>query len=245
MTGSLDGTETNKLVLEGLFGQAKQIVTTAELIDRKVLANLNVKMLILKHPESVCKDVTSVKDYHYEIAKIVSSNERNNYICKLALGLAEENKNVMILYQYVDDHGILLYDKIIQSTDDTPKYIIHGKIKAEIREQTRQAIIASDRSITVASMGCFAEGINIPNLDYLILASPTKSRVKVMQMIGRVLRRTETKHECIVFDIVDDLMYKNRINYTMKHYRERLKYYTEENFKYTQYKINLTDLSTK
>ena len=169
----------------------------------------------------------------------MASDTRNDYICKLASALADEDKNVMILYQYVEDHGIMMYDKLQNLTGSSPKYLIHGKIKPDEREDIRQLIIGSNKSVTVASMGCFSEGINIPNLDYLICSSPTKSRIRVMQMIGRVLRRTETKHECTVFDVVDDMIYKNKINFTMKHYRERLKYYTEEHFNYTQYRIQL------
>ena len=236
MTGSLDGTKTNKMVLEGLFGKYQKIVSTSELINQGVLADLKIKVCLLKHDAETCKSVKQVNEYHNELATLVASKKRNDFISKLALGL---DGNVLILYQLVEDHGVLLYDSIKSMTNDIDVYLVHGKIKPDEREQIRLQVNNKKRSITVASMGCFAEGINIPNLNYMILASPTKSRIRVMQMIGRVLRKTDRKNHSVVFDIADDLSVKNYRNFTLKHYVERLKYYNEENFDYQQYKVDL------
>lgn len=237
MTGSLDGTQTNQMVLEGLFGAHKKIVSTTELIDQGYLADLEIKVLLLKHNKETSKDVLSANDYHYELAKIVSNESRNNFIADLALKIGG---NVLVLYQLVDAHGGILYNLIRhKNTQGIDVHYIHGKIKADVREEIRLEVNDKYSSIIVASMGCFAEGINLPNLDYLILASPTKSRVRVMQMIGRVLRRTDRKNKCVVFDIADDMSNGKKQNFTLRHYKERLRYYAEENFKYSQFRINL------
>lgn len=240
MTGSLDGTQTNQMVLEGLFGPHKKVVTTSELIERGVLADLKIRVMLLKHKPDTCREVKAMNDYQFERAKIVACDARNEFLCNLAMSL---EGNVLVLYQLVDAHGKVLYDilqsKVAKSDHKIDVNLIHGKVEAEEREAIRVGVNDKYRSITVASMGCFAEGINIPNLDYLILASPTKSRVRVMQMIGRVLRKTERKNKCVVFDLADDLSSGKYQNFTLRHYKERLRYYSEENFNYSQYKVEL------
>ena len=237
-TGSLDGTLTHKMVLEGLFGPYVKHVSTAELIDKKVLSDLLIRVMLIKHDEETSKDVALNKDYHHELATLVANEKRNDLIAKIASSL---EGNVLVLYQFVEKHGAILYDKIknLSVDHDKPVYFIHGKIESTEREDVRLDVNKRKYSVTVASMGCFAEGINIPNLDYIVLASPTKSRIRVMQMIGRGLRRTDSKNECVVIDLADDLSYRKRQNFTLKHYAERLKYYNEENFRYTQHRIEL------
>jgi superfamily II DNA or RNA helicase len=173
-TGTLDGTQTHKLVLEGLFGRSKQFVKTRELIDQNVLANFKIKALVLKYKESERKQVSKMK-YQDEIDFIVGNTRRNKFIKSLAVSLTG---NTLLLFQYVDKHGRILYDEINKvTTSDRKVFFVYGGTNAETREQIRAITEEEENAIIIASYGTFSTGINIRNLHNIIFASPTKSAV--------------------------------------------------------------------
>lgn len=235
MTGTLDGAKTHKLVLEGLFGPVRKVVSTTELIERKQLADFKIKALILKYPDNVCHSVRK-HTYQEEIDFIVANESRNTFIKNLALSL---NGNTLILFQYVDKHGKNLYDIIKQKCGERHCFFVHGGVDVEDREKVRDIMEKENNAIAVASYGTFSTGTNIRNLHNIIFASPTKSKIRSLQSIGRVLRLGDRKEKATLFDIVDDLRYKNHDNYTLLHYIERLKIYDEEKFEYRQYNIEI------
>ena len=234
-TGTLDGTQTHKLVLEGLFGPVYKATSTADLIDKGQLASFKIKCLILKHPESVCKMARSW-DYNQELEYIVMNTARNNFIRNLALSL---NGNTLILFQFVEKHGKSLHANIKEHAKNRHVFFVFGGTDVEIRESVR-AITEKERdAIIVASYGTFSTGVNIRNLHNIIFASPSKSRVRNLQSIGRGLRIGENKTEAVLFDIVDDFRIGKYANYTLKHFIERVKIYDEEKFNYKFYNIEL------
>ena len=235
-TGTLDGTETNKLVLEGLFGKAKQFVKTKELIDADHLSAFKIKCLVLKHKDEE-KKLVSKMNYQDEIDYIVSNNRRNVFIKNLTISL---KGNTLLLFQYVDKHGRILYDNISEAVDKNRKvFFVYGGTNAQTREQIR-AITEEERdAIIIASYGTFSTGINIRNLHNIIFASPTKSRIRNLQSIGRGLRKGDNKDQAVLFDISDDLRHKAKVNYTLNHFSERVKIYNSEEFEYKIYNINL------
>lgn len=237
LTGTLDGTKTHKLVLEGLFGPYDKVISTKELIDKKQLASFKINCLVLKYPESVCKSM-SKSDYQLEIEFLISNNQRNKFIKNLALSM---KRNTLVLFQMVDKHGQILYNLIKNSNNlgDRKVFFVHGKTETEDRETIRKLMESEENAIIVASYGTFSTGINIRNLHNVIFASPSKSRVRNLQSIGRVLRKGEDKEQAVLYDISDDLRYKNYSNHTLKHFIERVKIYTEERFPYKIYKIGL------
>jgi superfamily II DNA or RNA helicase len=85
----------------------------------------------------------------------------------------------------------------------------------------------------------FSTGINIRNLHNIVFASPSKSRIRNLQSIGRGLRKGENKSEAVLFDIADDFRSGKFINYTLKHLIERLKVYDQEKFEYKMYNIEI------
>jgi superfamily II DNA or RNA helicase len=235
-TGTLDGTQTHKLVLEGLFGRSKQFVKTRELIDQNVLANFKIKALVLKYKESERKQVSKMK-YQDEIDFIVGHPRRNKFIKSLAVSLTG---NTLLLFQYVDKHGKILYNEINRVTASNRKvFFVYGGTNAETREQIRAITEEEENAIIIASYGTFSTGINIRNLHNIIFASPTKSRIRNLQSIGRGLRMGESKDKATLYDIADDLRNKSAVNYTLKHFAERIKIYSEEEFDYKIYNINL------
>lgn len=232
-TGTLDGTNTHKLVLEGLFGGVKHVTTTSELIEQKYLSDFKIKALILSYPDEVKQQL---KNYSYqdEIDYIVTNSARNNFIKNLTLSL---KGNTLLLFQFVEKHGKILNDLLSGNGKET--FFVHGGVDAEEREQVRKIVENSDDTIIIASYGTFSTGINIRNLHNVIFASPSKSRIRNLQSIGRGLRRSETKTESTLYDIADDISWKSRKNHTLLHFIERMKIYSEEKFEYKIYKIKL------
>lgn len=237
-TGTLDGAETHKLVLEGLFGQVKSFVKTKELIASDTLADLKIKILVLKYSEDTRRFHKQDK-YQDELDFIVSNSKRNNFISNLALSLTG---NTLILYTLVDRHGKVLHDILKNKINKNRKlFFVFGGTDGETRESVRAITEKEDDAIILASYGTFSTGVNIRNLHNIIFASPSKSRIRNLQSIGRGLRRSDTKEACTLFDIADDLQFKQHVNYTLKHLYERVKIYNEEQFDYKLYKIKLEE----
>lgn len=235
-TGTLDGTKTHKLVLEGLFGPVRKVITTKELMDNKVVADFNIKCLLLKHSDAICQAAKNFT-YQQEIEYLVLNDARNKFISNLALSL---EGNTLVLFQYVEKHGMILRDMINNKIETDRKcFFVYGKVEADVREDIRRIVEKETNAIIIASFGTFSTGINIKNLHNIIFASPSKSRVRNLQSIGRGLRKSDTKDSAVLFDIADDLRYKKHENYTLKHFAHRIAIYSEEKFDFKIYKIEL------
>jgi superfamily II DNA or RNA helicase len=238
LTGTLDGAHTHKLVLEGLFGAVNKVTTTKKLMDKNQLSNLVVRCLILKHSEANAKIISKGK-YQDEIDYLVSSKSRNNFIRNLALKI---KGNTLVLFQLVEKHGKDLFKSIEDKAEkDRKVFYIYGGVETEEREKARAIVENETNAIIVASYGTFSTGINIKNLHNIIFASPSKSRIRNLQSIGRGLRLGDNKINATLYDISDDLTYKSKENYTLKHFQERINIYTEEEFDYEIHNINLKD----
>lgn len=235
-TGTLDGTQVHRLVLEGLFGTVYQVTSTKELIDREVLAQLNIECLLLNYPESDKKEIKRAK-YQEEIEWLVLNSKRNNFITNLANSISG---NVLVLFNFVEKHGIPLHQQI-SKTGKKQSYLICGKTDVEERELIRKIVDTSDNSILVASYGTCSTGINIKNIHAIIFASPSKSVVRVLQSIGRGLRKSSTKDKVTVFDLGDDLSWGKYRNHALRHLDERTNIYTNEEFAFKKTKIKLGD----
>jgi superfamily II DNA or RNA helicase len=234
-TGTLDGTQTHRLVLEGLFGPVYKATTTAELIDKGQLASFKIKCLILKYPDAICKEARSW-DYNQEMEYIVKNNARNEFIKNLVMSL---KGNSLVLFQFVEKHGKNLYEIIKQEAGDRKVFFVYGGTDVDIRESIRAITEKEMDAIIVASYGTFSTGVNIRNLHNIIFASPSKSRVRNLQSIGRGLRLGENKEQAVLFDVADDFRIGKFANFTLKHFAERVKIYDEEKFNYKFYNIEL------
>ena len=228
LTGTLDGTQTHQLVLEGLFGSAKKVVSTKELIDKKTLANLKIKCVILRHP-----NIREKMTYAEELEYIVTNKKRTDFVCNL---LRHLNGNTLCLFQLVEKHGKILYDEL---KEEENVYFVYGGTDTGAREKIRGLVETHSKSTTIASFGVFSTGINIRNINNIVLASPSKSKIRVLQSIGRGLRTSSTKDSVLVYDIADDISYNDRRNFTLNHFTERLNIYNEEQFDYEISKVKL------
>jgi len=230
-TGTLDGTQTHKWVLEGLFGPAYKVTRTDELMKEGHLSKLDIQCLVLKHPPQ------KFETYQDELEYLISHEQRNRFITNLTLDL---KGNSLVLYSRVETHGAILYDLINNNKrGDRKVFFVHGGVGADERELIREITEEENNAIIVASYGTFSTGINIRNLHNVIFASPSKSRIRNLQSIGRVLRKGSNKVKAILYDISDDCTYNSRKNYTLNHLIERIKIYNEENFNYEIITIQL------
>ena len=223
-TGTLDGSQTHKWVLEGLFGPSYKIIKTDELMKKGHVATLDINVLLLKHPPN------KFENFEEEVQYIIGHNRRNKFIRNLALDL---KGNTLILFARVEGHGEPLYEMINNNVvEQRHVFFVHGGVATEDREEVREITERENNAIIVASYGTFSTGINIKNLHNVIFASPSKSRIRNLQSIGRVLRKGNNKTKATLYDIADDISYKSRRNYTLNHLIERIKVYNEENFNY-------------
>ena len=234
-TGTLDGNPLNEATIEGLFGPKYQAVSTKQLMEQGYVAKLKIKCIVLKHSDENSKNLRG-KTYAEEIDYLVSSTDRNRFIKNLTLSL---KGNKLVFFRIVD-HGKTLHDIITGSTDHNVFYI-DGSVSGDNREAIRKAIEEEESAILIASLGTTSTGVSINRLHHMIAASPSKSKIKVLQSIGRMLRLHEEKqeHGAVLYDIVDDLSYKAHQNFTLKHFLERTKIYDAEQFDYEIYNVRL------
>jgi superfamily II DNA or RNA helicase len=144
----------------------------------------------------------------------------------------------------VEKHGQILYNNIrnTEKIGSRKVFFVHGGTDTADREEIRRIMEIENDAIVVASFGTFSTGVNIRNLHNIIFASPSKSRIRNLQSIGRGLRQAEGKEQATLYDIADDLRYKKHMNYTLHHFVDRTKIYTEEQFPFKIYKIGLKNV---
>lgn len=235
-TGTLDGTQTNKLVLEGLFGAVKQVTTTSKLMDAGTVADLKIKSLVLSYTNEMrqlfAKNKPTYKD---ELSFLVQGQARTKFLVNLTSSLKD---NTLLLFNFVQ-HGKVLYDSIKAQNPGRDVFLVYGKVEGEEREEIRKYVEKSNNAIIVASYKTFSTGINIPNLHNVIFGSPSKSRIRVLQSIGRGLRTSAEKTNAVLYDVADDLSWKSFKNHTIRHFSERVQMYNQEKFEYKIYTIKL------
>ena len=228
-TGTLDNAQVHHLVLQGLFGKIHRVTTTKALQDNNTLAKLDINIIMLKYKEETRKSLGKMT-YQDEIDWIVRNNSRNTFIRNLAL---DADGNTLVLFNFVDKHGKPLFDMINDKVEEGRKvFYVSGEVETSDREAIREITEKQKNAIIVASLGTFSTGINIKNLHNIVFASPSKSQIKVLQSIGRGLRKADDGRHTRLFDIADDLHTKSRKNYALLHSEERVKIYNKEKFDY-------------
>ena len=235
-TGTLDNKKIHRLVLEGVFGPVHRVTTTNKLQQDGKLAKLNIMCVLLKYNEEIRK-ARKNNTYQDEMDWLVSNEKRNKFIRNLAI---KSTGNTLVLFQYVEKHGKVLYEMIKEKAHDTRKiFFVYGGTETSDRESIRHITEGEEDAIIIASYGTFSTGINIPSIENVIFASPSKSKIRNLQSIGRGLRLKNGKTQCNLFDIADDLHWKSWKNHTLNHAAERYKTYAEEEFKLKLVEVDL------
>lgn len=232
-TGTLDGQALNEATIEGLFGPKFKSISTKELMDQGYVTKLKIKCIVLKYPESIAQQVKG-KSYQEEVDFLVNCEARNKFLKNLTLSL----KGNKLLFFRIIDHGRILH-QLISADSDHNVFYIDGGVGGADRESIRKAIEDEHNATLIASLGTTSTGVSINKLHHMIAASPSKSKIKVLQSIGRMLRLHDSKEEAVLYDIVDDLSYKSHQNFTLKHFAERAKIYDAEKFDYEIYNVGL------
>lgn len=235
LTGTLDGTVMHEYEMEGRFGPRLKFVTTKDLMDRGIITKLKIKCLRLKYsPEEI--EIVRHLDYQGEIDFLIQHEARNKILCNLALDL---EGNTLMLFNYIERHGKLMLPLLTAKAAEKGKKIhyIDGSVAVAAREEIRQILENEDNCILLATFGTLSTGVNIKNLHNAIFCHPYKAKTKILQSIGRILRKAAGKEEAKLFDVGDDLVYttkrgNEKINTTMKHFIERIQSYENEKFAY-------------
>jgi superfamily II DNA or RNA helicase len=233
-TGTIQDAKTHQLVLQGLFGPILSVTTTKELMDSGDISELSIKCILLDYPDSLCKAI-SVAKYQDEYNFLIQDKKRNKFIADLALNTKD---NTLLLFKNIE-HGKTLYEAIIKNSGYRKIFFIYGKTDVEEREEIRRITDKEIGAIIVASYGTFSVGVNVKNIYDVIFASPTKSRIRNLQSIGRGLRIGDRGSLVRLYDIADNLKWKSKYNFTLKHYIYRIKLYTEQKFNYKQLRYPL------
>lgn len=232
-TGTVQDEKISKLTLEGAFGPITRIITTKQLISANQLTDLRIKCLTLDYGQDTCKLVKKM-DYAEELDFIVSNQKRREFIIKLA---GATTGNTLVLFQFIEKHGSPMYELATTLLKNKRVFFISGEVNADIREDIRKELSSIDNAVVFASYGTTSTGVNIPSIENIIFSSPTKSKIRNLQSIGRGLRLKEGKSICTLYDIVDNLSSGKHLNYTLKHFKERLDIYSLEQFKFDITKV--------
>lgn len=235
-TATLDNnSKVDRLQLIGSFGTPNKVSSIAESIARGTISKPTVYAIIREYSPEAKREIIKhigVKndrtkqwkfDFSKEVEYIESDEERALFVAKLAKSL---DGNTLVAFKR-EKHGLLLAKSIEQVTGIKPHFINH-KVKVDNRLDISKQIDAAKSGISVVSLGTFAAGINIVNANNLIIACQIKSWITVPQLMGRVLRRSDTKVVADVFDISDDLTYNGVPNYTHRHFIERMGMFSSE-----------------
>lgn len=227
-TGTLDDTQVHRLILEGLFGTVTRVTTTHALVQNEQLTPLLVKLCAIKYPLDVCKELRRVP-YRDEIDYLLASEARLTIVANMA---ARAKGNTLVLFNYVEKHGMPLFERIQDIAVGRTVHFVYGGVEGDDRERIRKLVEQGERHIIVASYGTFSTGVNIPNLQTLIFASPSKSKFRVLQSIGRTLRLHKSKDHATLIDFIDDLRVGSVVNYAYRHAEQRVEYYASERHAY-------------
>lgn len=239
-TGSLDNSITHEMMLTALFGSPYRVASTKDLIEKGHLSDISIKCIVFEYPDNITKAFGKI-DYRKEIDFIVQHEPRNKFIRNLALSL---EGNTLILFNYVEKHGVELERLIKEKAGNRQVFFVHGETDSEDRELVRTLTEKGDNVIIVASLGTFSTGVNIKKLHNVIFAQPTKSVIRVLQSIGRGLRKADGKDKMKLFDLVDKLSRGKHKNHTYNHFVQRLEIYNNEKFEYSIVEAKLSDGKT-
>jgi superfamily II DNA or RNA helicase len=245
LTGTIsNSSKTHRLVLSGLFGPIKRFVTTKNLIDAGTVAEFKIKALVLGYPQDIkdnfrkkIRSIQKEKRFHAEKEFITNNEKRNLFIRNLVWSL--EGQNNLILFELVEKHGKIL--EPLLRKEGRNLHFIYGNTPGEERERIRH-LIENDPNKNhdiLASFGTMSTGTNLKRLDNLILASGSKSEIRILQSIGRTLRKGNGADKATLYDITDDLSHGSYINYTLEHFKKRIEIYSSEHFSFKIYNINL------
>lgn len=230
-TGTLPTGAADLLTITGVLGNVLYTITSKELIDRGILTNMIVAGIVVKYPiDFILKN--KGRNYQEEV-KLVENYENRTKALEMIFRHTPDEHNVLLLCNHLDHVKKTAYWLKVNYPNRNVK-VISGSVSAAEREDIRKKLESEDGTVIVATYGTCSTGINMPKLHEVILYANSKSKIKVLQSLGRGLRKHNSKKRVILYDIVDDMSYclRTRVirNYLYQHWKEREKYYKEQEF---------------
>ncbi len=218
LTGTIPKEDWEFQSLLASIGPVINQVSAHDLQERGVLANLQISVL-------QTNDVQVFRSFQEEYSFLVTDPTRLSWIADKIKDLALSG-NTLVLINRIDTGN-----KLIELIPDA--VFVSGGMKLDARKEEYDEIKTSDEKIIVATYGVAAVGINIPRIFNLVLLEPGKSFVRVIQSIGRGIRKAEDKDFVQIWDITSACKYSKR------HLTERKKYYKDAKYPFTITKVNL------
>ena len=204
-------------ILAGI-GPVINNVSAHDLQERGVLAKLDIQIL-------QTKDIEEFRSFQEEYSWLVTDEKRLNYISN-HISTVAKNGNTLVLVNRIDT-GKKLLKSLPEAT------FIKGDVKLDDRKEQYDEIKTSDGKIIIATYGVAAVGINIPRIFNLVLIEPGKSFVRVIQSIGRGIRKAEDKDFVQIWDITSTCKYAKR------HLTQRKKFYKEAKYPFQVTKVDV------
>ena len=224
-TATLDNdSQTDRLTLKGMFGTPYRVATLKELIEQGIVARPTVYAIRLIHPDEDKKKLANAKykdgteKYQKEIEFLEDNEVRNRFISDLDKKL---KGNTLIVFKH-QEHG----KKLVELVGDRAFYV-DGTVALDTRIEYSKLIDQMHDATAVVSTGTFSTGVNIKNINQMILGCDVQSKITVPQILGRGLRKSERKDTLRFFDLGDDMVWQGRENISFKHFKERLEMYAE------------------
>ena len=244
MTGTLDDWECHEMTIKGLFGPIKKFVDAKTLIDTGRATKVKVNVIVLKHTEDdrqrlyeLMQDTKDKKKYLTEGRFISSLKTRQKLLYDMFLAA---KGNTLILFDLKEDYGIPLYEGFKELYPHC--HLITGDVDTDERTDIKSILESStEKQVLFASFRTMSIGESIKNLHNLFIVSSKKSKIAVLQALGRLMRLHQSKSHANLYDITDDLCYKKRLNFSYQHSFHRLNYYYKEKHELNFIKFDMSN----
>lgn len=223
-TGTLPEEILYRKKILGFFGNTKAVTSYSDAISTGNISDLEINILELEYTSGFDG---SMRNYKNEKSFIMSSQRRNEFLKKLML---KNNGNQLLLFMEIKKHAKVIYESIINDErfKDYKIILLDSTSKVSVREDTKKLLETNDKVIVFGTYALLGTGWSVNNIWNIIFVAPLKSKIAVLQSIGRGLRLIPgQKKVCKIWDIVDKFEYKNIL---YKHYLTRYKYYAENKF---------------
>ena len=221
VTGTLPKEKIDRMTIRVSLGECVHKVKARELMDLGYLSKCNIKSIQVQ-------DFGEYNDYHEEKDFLISDVNHIEWLSLLAKTIAKESGNVLVLFDRIETGDMLKF--YLPGAD-----LVNGAVKGIVREETYSNINNTDGNIILATMGVAAVGVNIPRLFNVILIEPGKSPIRVIQSIGRGIRKAKDKNEVTVYDV------SSTLKYSEKHMKERIKLYDDAEYEYEKFTVDIED----
>jgi len=232
LTGTLPAPKNQKYVGYkgpiGQIGQPVKFITTQELQERGQLSKINVNVINLIYKNKKFRETIANCTFAEEVDLIYYHKERNKLLLKKYI---DKKNNTLVFFTRIE-HGKELFEIARNLYPNKKILYVDGEVNVKRREEIRVIMEANNDCIGVVSYNTFGTGINIKNIHRIISTANYKSEIKVLQAIGRGLRKHKSKDELVIYDIVDNCKFNNKSNFLLKHFKNRKEYYERESWDY-------------